>query len=63
MAGEIREANFQCHDGKVIVTDTGGKLIGSAADYDNPAAVARDILRTAYDKERPLRDFDIGPIV
>jgi hypothetical protein len=61
--GEIREGFYDSFDGKVIVTDTKGKLIGSAADYGNPAAVARDILRTAYDKERPLRGFDIGPIV
>jgi hypothetical protein len=61
--GEIREGFYDSFDGKIIVTDTKGKVIGSAADYGNPAAVARNVLRTAYDKERPLRSFDIGPIV
>jgi hypothetical protein len=53
---------YDSFDGKIIVTDTKGRMIGSAADYGNPT-VARDMLRTAYDKERPLRGFDIGPIV
>jgi len=55
----VKSAGFYySFHGKVIVTDTRGKLIGSAAYYGSPAAVARDILRTAYDNERTLRDFD-----
>jgi hypothetical protein len=62
-AGEIREGHYGQHDGKIIVTDNAGSRIGAAEDTGNPAAVARDILRKAYDKERPLRGFDIGAIV
>ena len=54
--GEIREGFYDSFDGKVIVTDTKGKLIGSAADYGNPAAVARTILRKHIaDQPKPLR--------
>ena len=54
--GEIREGFYDSFDGKVIVTDTRGKLIGRAADYGNPAAVARTILRKHIaDQPKPLR--------
>jgi hypothetical protein len=61
--GEIREGFYDSFDGKIIVMDNRGRMIGSAADYGNAAAVARDILRTAYEKERPLRSVEIGAIV
>jgi hypothetical protein len=50
--GEIREGHYVQHDGKIIVTDNAGSLLGSAEDIGSPGMTARNILRKSYHSER-----------